>query len=378
MSTELTSTTPTYHAKRSPSGIDGWMNCASWKSNPEGSSYADWGTDAHHFAADALLSGNDAEFYAGMVGLKGYVCDDDMVECNQKYIDYVRSLPGRLYVEQPVPIDHITGETDATGTSDAIVINGSEIIVCDLKTGMGVEVDAENNGQLQMYALGAYEQFGLAYDFKTVRVVIIQPRINHISEWSLSVDELLAFGERVRNATPPEYGPGEKQCRWCMNKPTCPAIQTEVISAFEVVPSANVEALRLGELMDKVPLIESWCKAIRAEIDARLLSGKEVPGYKVVQGKRGNRAWSSDSEVISIFKSMRLKEAEMYDFKLISPTKAERLLADQPKRWARVSSLITQSEGSPSVAPISDKRPALRLGAAADDFEVLPSPADLV
>ena len=121
--------------------------------------------------------------------------------------------------------------------------------------------------------------------------------------------------------------------------------------------------------MAAVDLVEQWCKAVRAEVESRLLQGQEVPGYKLVQGKRGARAWTSAEEAEAILKSMRLKQDEMYDLKLISPTTAEKVLKESPKRWNRIAPLISQSEGKPSVAPESDKRPALVLGAVEDDFE---------
>lgn len=383
MSTELIATTPEYHAKKSPSGSDGWMKCNGWRSDSTGSSFADWGTDCHAFSADALLTGKTAKSYLGQKGDKGNICDADMVECIDDYTKLVLKYAkgGELYVEVSVPIDHLTGEQGATGTSDGVIINnyemvsagqeehGREIIVIDLKTGMGVPVSAERNSQLMMYALGAIEMFSLTHgEFDRARLVISQPRINNDSEWTISIDELLAFGETIK-IVPTGLVPGEKTCRWCAAKATCPAIQQQVMDAFDVVPSENVDPQRLGELMGMVPQIENWCKAIRAETDLRILNGQPVPGYKLVQGKRGNRAWTDVEAVVEILKKSRFKNEQIYDQKLLSPTKIEKLFEDKPKKWVVLSQLISQSDGKPSVAPDSDKRPQLIKVDAAGDFD---------
>lgn len=378
-------TTPEYHAKKSPSGSDGWMNCSGWRSDPTGSSFADWGTDAHAFSADALLTGKTAKSYLGQKGDKGNICGADMVECIDDYTKLVLEYAtgGEMYVEVSVPIDHLTGEVGATGTSDAVVINyfvevdnvnqtsiaGTEIIVIDLKTGMGVPVNAERNSQLMMYALGAIEMFSLTHgEFDRARLVISQPRINNDSEWIVSIDELKAFGETIK-IIPTGLFPGEKTCRWCSAKSTCPAIQEQVMDAFEVIPSENVDPKRLGYLMSLVPQVENWCKAIRAETDLRILNGQSVPGYKLVQGKRGNRAWTDQSAVIELLKKSRFKNEEIYDQKLLSPTKIEKLFEDKPKKWDELNNYISQSDGKPSVAPDSDKRPQLIKLDVTGDFD---------
>jgi hypothetical protein len=128
---------------------------------------------------------------------------------------------------------------------------------------------------------------------------------------------------------------------------------------------------QLGAKMAAVELVEQWCKAIRARVESQLLGGREVAGFKLVQGKRGSRAWTDANEAEAVMKSMRLKREEMYDMKLISPTSAEKILKANPKRWNRIAPFITQADGKPSVAPVSDKRPALELKPIESEFEVI-------
>lgn len=135
----------------------------------------------------------------------------------------------------------------------------------------------------------------------------------------------------------------------------------------------------LAVLMESVDLVEGWCKAVRAEVERRLLAGTAVPGYKLVQGRQGNRAFADETAAEALMKTFRLKREEMYDFVLISPTSAEKLAADGiigKKQWPKLQEMIRRSDGKPSVAPASDKRPALVIGKVEDDFEVQAAPAD--
>jgi len=126
--------------------------------------------------------------------------------------------------------------------------------------------------------------------------------------------------------------------------------------------------------LKSVDLIESWCKAIRAKAESELLAGNNVPGFKLVEGRRGARKWANEAEAETTLKTMRLKLEEMYDLKLISPTEAEKLHksgAIGPRQWPKLQQIIVQSEGKPSVAPENDKRPALVVAPVASHFEDL-------
>lgn len=393
------------HARLSPSGASRWMACPGSvvleAAYPDkGSVYADEGTAAHTLASYCLDDNMHASEYLGeaiLVGERRFPVTDDTVRYVQSYVDLVREYAagGTLLVEQRVPIGHLTGEEGACGTSDAVVIKGRELIVIDLKYGMGVQVYAEDNPQLQMYALGAYEEFGLLSDFDMVTMVIHQPRLNHVAEWTIPLSQLLAFGEEVRHAAgvvseavsvadigvDSYLNPGEKQCRFCKAKAGCPALKAEVADIVHDtatlddfadlvphVPDSQTGDNYLSVAMSKVGLVEDWCKAIRAEVERRLLAGQTVEGYKLVEGKRGNRKWADPANAEALFKSFRMRQDEMYDFSLISPTAAEKVFKENPKRWVKVQEHITRSEGRPSVAPATDKRPALVVQSVADDF----------
>jgi hypothetical protein len=363
------------------------------------SAYAREGTAAHELAAMVLE--DPASHASDYVGKKIafndhgedvlWLITKDMAEYVDDYVKFVRErAEGKiLHVECRLSIGHITSEDGATGTSDVVIIDREQeaIEVIDLKYGMGVRVDAEHNAQMQMYALGALYEYELISDFSWVTMVIHQPRLNHVSEWNIPVDQLLRFGDEARLAADkvrweePTFNAGEKQCRFCKAKATCPTLRaeiTEIVGGVATLDDFIPETVDsqtgdnyLPMAMSKVGLVEDWCKAVRAEVERRLLAGQTVDGYKLVEGRKGNRAWSDEDAVEKLFKSFRLRQEEMYDFKLISATKAEKLLKENPKRWAKAEQLITRSDGKPSVAPATDKRPAMDVKPVLDDFQGL-------
>lgn len=151
-----------------------------------------------------------------------------------------------------------------------------------------------------------------------------------------------------------------------------PNIRPSLEAAEAKLPDASDE--RLATLMDAADMIEGFAKAVRAETERRLLAGKFTDArYKLVEGRQGARGWTSEEEAEAALKAMRLKVDQMYDFKLISPTTAEKVLKEaNPRKWSKLQPLIGRSDGKPSVAPASDKRPALSM-AIAEQFEELPA-----
>ncbi|MCA8267428.1 DUF2800 domain-containing protein [Burkholderia vietnamiensis] len=353
--------------------------------------------------------------------------DEEMAAYVQLYVDGVRErvetleLAGAevtLLVEQRLSIEHITGEPGAKGTSDCVIIatwpdGRAEIEVRDLKYGRGVAVQAERNYQAMIYADAAHEEHSTFYDFGRINIVIHQPRVNEKpSEWATTPADLHAWiseiakpaAERARwmarnvEERPREYklaledfNPGEKQCKFCKAKAVCPALAAHVeqtigadfdtldagingADASYVTSVTNVELLdneRLGVIYASLDLIDSWGKAVRGRIEHELLQARAVPGVKLVAGRRGARQWNEPEAAEALLKSMRLKQDQMYNFKLISPTQADKLLSkESPRRWKKVEALIVQRDGRPSVAPDSDPRPALEIQPPEDDFEV--------
>ncbi len=389
-----------YHAKLSPSGAHRWMRCpgsvaleAQYPEDKAGVHAAE-GTLAHMLASDYLehldfLGGAGPHPFA-RVGetheVDGYTFTVDriMAEYVDDYIRLVRDYArrGMLLVERRVPIGFITAEEGATGTSDAIVADTENkvLYVVDLKYGMGVRVDAADNEQLMMYALGALDLCEHLGEFEEVCMLIHQPRLNHVAEHWITVAELQAFGENAAAAAEAtrqpdaRLEPGEKQCRFCKAKFECPAMKAMVEETVDhIAPGVSADDFAdLGDnslsiAMGRVDQIEQWCRAVRAEVERRLVAGQDVPGYKLVEGRRGNRAWKS-ADIAREELGKFLKHDEMIEEKLISPATAEKLLKKNPEGLEALDSLTERPEGKLSVAPVTDKRPAKAANATAEDF----------
>lgn len=408
------------HSKFSASAAPRWLACPgsvvlSAGKPDSGSKYAAWGTVAHELADAALSAGwtkipADGLQISTVVGEHMVDIDRDMVACVETYIANVREMTAGADLfrsERRVNYSRWIGvpEDAGWGTADVIAVLGAELQVHDLKTGQGVEVDARDNEQMMLYAGGALAEIDdLGLDIETVRLVIHQPRIRQApSEWSLSVDELRTWltgrarsgAASVLNAeacvNDPAFAttflsPGEKQCKFCKAKATCPALAAAVLETVQGAPATvddfddltvekpagSTTADFLANALTKVDMIEEWCTAVRAEAERRLLAGEKVPGFKLVQGKRGARKWANEKDAEAALKTFRLKLEEMYDFKLISPTSAEKLAKAEtigPRQWTKLQQLITQTEGKPHVAPASDPRTAIDVRPVVDAFE---------
>ena len=276
------------HAVKSPSSAKRWMTCPGSLKLSEGrkdtsNEYAEEGTAAHFLGAVCLQGIKNAADYVGQVIelledeqgeryedfqelrpaevklLSSFIVDEDMARYVQVYVDYVRDLVkssgGVLFVEVSVPLDHLTGEEGATGTSDAVILASDELIVVDLKFGRGVEVSAIENEQERIYSSGTLrwieEIIGGTDEIKRVRLAISQPRLSSLpSEWSCTIEELHAFEDEVRKASAicdaasaafhdtrgvrfdtwiDEYlHVSEEGCRFCKAKATCSKLASHV------------------------------------------------------------------------------------------------------------------------------------------------------
>lgn len=343
-----------------------------------------------------------------------FTVDEDMAEHIQTYVDQVRDkiaqykLRGassvQLLVEVRVDFSSFVGIPDQFGTSDVVLLvtwpgDYDEIHVADLKFGRGVEVYAEKNKQMQLYALGAYHQFAPVGDFGKFSMAIHQPRRNHHDEWETSIEDILAFADQAKEAAALSFkvlelrkagkdigsylSPTEEGCRFCKAKAACPKLREHVAQAvfddFEALESDGPlspvvlhDPVVLGRSMAATGIVEDWIKAVRAATEAELFAGKEVPGYKLVMGKQGNRKWASELEAEAAIKKMRVKNEDMYSFKLLSPTQMEKFFKATPRKWKNLVDMIDRRPAVPSVAPAGDKRAQVVIKDASEDFDIVP------
>lgn len=304
----------------------------------------------------------------------------EMIECAESYADYITSIrtdPDALVLlEQRVNFS--LWVPDGFGTADCIIIQGDRMDVIDYKFGKGVAVNAAGNPQEKLYGLGALSDYGFAYDVETVRLHIYQPRMNNVSVDELTATELLAWAEHTVRPTADlarkgagDYAAGE-WCRFCGHAGLCPQLTAACTSVVmdggepreirRLAPWEVAEALRLE------PMIAGWLKRLKEQALSSLMAGEEIPGYKVVEGKLGNRRWTSEDEVIQELLAAGYGEHDITETKLLSPAEMDKAIGKK-KVAELLSDLTERSPGAPTVVPESDKRPPLdRLAEAQKAF----------
>lgn len=375
--------------------------------------YSDDGTACHTVASDCLLFGGNPRDSIGdlvVVSSEGeperrVPFTEEMAEITQGYVDFVRerAIGHELHVEQRVEFSHYVDVPDQFGTADAVILKRDlrELEVVDLKTGY-VFVSAEGNTQLMTYALGAYLKFSAVdvEEFDTVRLTIYQPTRDEsspIREHLIRLGDLFEFAETLRTAAQRvekaaaaypiavaqgDLGdwnraflhpdPNDDDCRFCRAMSTCPAIRSKLESSvgagFEVVETAagipspsTLADDKLALAMRVAPMLEEFAKAVRAEVERRLLLGQEIEGFGLELGREGPRKWKDPQAAEHYLRRVaRLKIEHAYDLKLISPTTAEKLAKAsklnpepvlKPRQWKKLQDNIERAPAVPSVKP---------------------------
>ncbi|WP_294826346.1 DUF2800 domain-containing protein [uncultured Gilliamella sp.] len=403
----------TGHALISPSGAERWFNCPAslWLSRNEPdqpSEYAAEGTTAHALAEYCFKFNRPAKnLIGGRTVVNAIIVDDEMSDAIQHYVDTVNGIKSTMTdvlvfdVEQRLDFSELldlstninTANTGykpekSFGTADVVLLGDGWLQVHDLKYGKGVRVSAENNKQLLIYALAAYYYYSLGCEINKISVHIHQPRLNHYSEFTVTPEELFEFGKQLKEKagiayniylngpqTADDFCAGESQCRFCKAAGKCETLSNHVAEAvnadFENLDETciqQVDTLDSETLSNKfrsIGLIKSWITAVESRVHSELQQGNPVPGFKLVIGGQGKRAWVNEQDAENALKSFRLKQDEMYTRKLITPTQALKILKGSDKRIAKIEEIITRPDGKPTVVPESDKRPAI---STADDF----------
>ena len=362
------------HAKLSASGAHRWLACpgsvAAEQAMPRGASspYADEGSKAHELAEAALAHGGNCYAFEGRY-LEQYNAspvEREMCDYVQEYVDFVRGLGGEQEYEQRVSYEQwVPG---GFGTADVIAYTDRTLYVCDLKYGKGIRVDAERNPQGMLYALGALAERDGIEPVDRVVVVIHQPRLDHISEWETTPEEIYQWADWVSERAAlalsgdAERVPGESQCRWCAAQPTCPALrdhtQRIVMRDFEDMDGApapdKLSDEQLRVVMDNKALIAGWLDAVEKHITERLTAGESFGGYKLVEG-RSVRRWTDEQQAERVLSDSLGNDA--FERKLLPPAKAEKALGKAKAK--DLQALIVKPAGKPVLAPEHDKRKAI-------------------
>lgn len=350
------------------------------------------GSAAHKVCETALIQRIDCEDLIGTViemdGRK-FTVDEDMATNCQVYVDYVRELAKgkQLLVETELDISVVTGEQGATGTSDAIIVGDGVIDVVDFKYGFDV---VKPGPQLAIYGVSAAEQYAILEPVNKIRMHIVQPRVKHFATWEMDAEQMADFAGEVKekvtkalilyDATYDEalgYAtPGERQCKWCRARFECPALvagataELDEVAAIEQLPAVarkHKEFVidtpeKLGKLYLSIPMLKQLIKVIEKRTKDAIYAGEHVPGLKLVETV-GNREWSDKSEVLGLLKGMRLRDDQIYDQKLLSPTQMEELAKAGtigPRQWNKLQDMIVREVKGTTIAKETDKRPAVQ------------------
>lgn len=354
------------HAKLGASSSERWLACTAAPTLEEGyadsgSSFAAEGTLAHELAERTLVSGRNARDMSGNYTV-------EMRDFVQAYVDYVRGVKGDLLVEQR--LDMTDWVPEGFGTADAVVIqqDSGTIYVIDLKYGVGVPVSADDNSQLKLYGLGALAAFDTIYEILNVVLVIVQPRLDSISEWAIGAADLRAWGDSIRATAQEAYtGPGVAtpgdHCRWCKAKHDCRARaeQNLAIARDEMgawcPPSPTLSDAELAALYPKLDGLVRWANDVQAHCLSRAETGARLPGLKLVEG-RSVRCWADEAKVEAALTGAGLSDDDIHTRKLITITAAEKLLGK--KEFSELlGDHIVKPPGKPTLTTEDDKRPAI-------------------
>ena len=363
------------HALLSASSAHRWLACpssavASEAYPDQDTEFTREGTQAHE-VAEIIARGQEPEFVPD---------SQEMVECARGYAEYIqeqtKSPDAVVLLEQRV--DFSPWVPEGFGTCDCIIIQGDTLTIIDYKYGQGVAVSAEGNPQMKLYALGALNDYGFAYDVAKVEMHIYQPRINNISVDGLTVDELLAWADQTVKPTAQKAAKGKggycagEHCRFCPHAGRCRELTktcTEYVETHDLRVAVPVLAPHeVAEVLRMEPLLSLWIKRVKDQALTTLMGGGEVPGFKVVEGKLGNRKWSDELKVAAALEAAGYSREDYTETKLYSPAAMDKAIGKK-KVVELLEELIDRAPGSPTVVPANDKRPAYdRLAEAQNDF----------
>lgn len=397
------------HAKLSASGAELWTNCPGSvhmaELFPETTSpAAEEGTLAHALAQTMIENArtgsispqisaeymverdNVNAFYSVHKELAGSF--DDMKKTLEPYVDYVieeyeairkKDAAAELMTEQHVDFSDIV--PGGFGTSDVVIIGDDTCEVIDLKYGKGVPISAIANPQIRLYTYGTMSAFDLSYDFSRVKMVIYQPRLDSVTSEELTADDLRSWGKAVivpaakrALSKSPKYNPGP----WCKSH-FCPAAgsckaRAEKMHEFEDMierrrkDNAVLSGDDMGRALSAAREYTAWAKDLEDEALELAQSGEAVTGWKVVESV-AKRKYKSEEIVAATLVKAGYDPALIYEKKLLGVTKMTQLMGK--KEFHEVleePGLVFKPEGAPTLAPESDKRPAIVTNVTADDF----------
>lgn len=393
--------TPEVHAKLGASASSSWLNCPQYIKVQamfpmSTSSYAEAGRLAHSIAEYKARS-----YFLEPVGKRTYNArlkkfredpnyDPGMDEATDLHLaalkDQALSFPTAPFVALETRVDYSEYAPGGFGTADCIMIGGDRITICNYKNGAGVPMDAKNNSQMMLYALGALQTFRPIYGdtIRQAHLVIIQPNAGGVKEWDTTVDELVRWGHEVVAPAAQRALAGEDPacpgdwCRFCRGKSQCTARAKQMLDvgkryqnglpagmpgAAEKSPGPLLTDAEVGAALTAGAGLVAWYKDLQDYALLACLDGKDIPDYKTVEG-RGSRAWADQAAAFAALQERGVDEALLWERKPVTAPALETALGK--KAFAEAAEgLVVKQPGKPTLVPESDKRPPYNAAAIA-------------
>lgn len=372
---------PTQHALLSASSAHRWLHCTGSplleKEFPDTTSvYAQEGTLAHELCelklkkyTTVMPKGTYTRAHNKI--MKSELWQNEMEGTSETYLEYVKGImlsceiAPAVLIEKRVDFSRYVPE--GFGTADCLILAGDTLHVVDYKHGKGVVVDADHNPQMMLYALGAMDELSLLYRFKSVHMVIVQPRVSNISEFTMTADELIEWGETIvkPKAEAAISGNGTFEagdwCRFCRAKQQCKTRYESNDSLYPQLSAQHDPRLitleELGEYLKRGRDMAAWLEDMKEYALSESLAGADVPGWKAVEG-RGSRAFTDTDEAVDTLIKNGIDESVLYERRVLTLAQMEKAVGK--KAFGEiVGNLVVKNPGKPTLVEESDKRPKI-------------------
>jgi hypothetical protein len=382
------------HALLGASSAHRWLICPPIARLEEqfkdrGSSFAEEGTAAHELAELALakrfklMATRSVNAKLKRFKSENSYYDQSMEDYIDAYCDLVEERVNHYEnatIELEQKVDFTKWVPEGFGTSDVVVLADNTIEIIDLKYGKGVPVDAYLNPQLMLYALGAVDKYDIVYEFETVRMTIVQPRLDNVSTFEIDKEELLYWADNyvAPRATQAWEGTGE----WTITDDVVKFSKVRaqlrlraernlaLVDKYELKESPLLTNEEIAEILDRAPEIKKWLEHVEQyALNKALTEGEEFPGWKVVAG-RSNRKISDEESLLFLLEAEGFEDEEILKPRALQPLGQLEKVVGKKKFAELASDFIVKPEGKPVLVVESDKRPALNsMEDALNDFE---------
>ena len=373
------------HALLSASSSNRWLHCTpsafiETRYEDTSSDAADQGTAAHELAEHKLRALLDEPTTRPESDWQ----DEEMEDHTDAYADHVMAELAQakdtnpaafLSIEERLDFSHIV--PDGFGTGDAIIVGDGTMTIVDLKYGKGVEVSAEGNPQMRLYALGALRAYDMIYNITQVKMVIFQPRLRNISVDEITVQELEAWARDVVVPRAKLAAVGEGQlapgdwCTFCKHAPQCPAVREQyfdIVPTDDDVPTApppdTLTEEQIATIIAHSGELKKWLGKVEKYALDQANAGHKYPGLKLVEGRSIRRFTDTDA----VAKAVEGAGHDPYKHTLLGLTDLTKLLGKK-QFDTLLGEFIEKPEGKPTLVPVSDKRPELQTATADTVFE---------